>query len=87
MFVYLEEDGVQDEGGGLSHVEGLLSLGQPVDGVLEGGLEPCGQRHRFVQLRLGWGLEGEWSVKWLMVILKIAPATIHLLCKTVFFYL
>lgn len=43
VLIDLEEHSVQDEAGGLGHVEGLLCLGQPVDGVLQRGLEACGQ--------------------------------------------
>ncbi|KAF3834233.1 hypothetical protein F7725_025437 [Dissostichus mawsoni] len=52
VLIDLEEDCVQDEAGGLGHVEGLFSLGQPVDGVLQRGLETCRQGNSLIQLRL-----------------------------------
>lgn len=52
MLVDLEEDGVQDEAGGLRHVQGLFSLGQPVDGVLQRRLETRCQGDSLIQLGL-----------------------------------
>lgn len=59
MLVDLEEDSVQYEAGGLGHVQGLLSLSQPVDGVLQRGLETCCQGNGLFQL----GLEAVQSLK------------------------
>ena len=53
VLIDLEHHGVQDEAGGLGHVEGLLGLRQPVDGVLQGALEARGQRQSLLQLPLG----------------------------------
>lgn len=52
MLIDLEEDGVQDEAGGLGHVQGLFSLGQPVNGVLQRRLETCRQGNSLFQLCL-----------------------------------
>lgn len=52
MLINLEEDGVQHEAGGLGHVQGLFSLGQPVDGVLQRSLKTRGQRNGLVQFCL-----------------------------------
>lgn len=52
VLIYLEEYGVENEAGCLSHVESLLCLGQPVNSVLQGGLETCCQRDSFFQFSL-----------------------------------
>lgn len=52
VLIDLEQDSVQDEARGLGHVQGLFSLGQPVDGVLQRSLETCGQGNGLFQLRL-----------------------------------
>lgn len=52
MLINLEEDSVQYETWGLGHVQGLFSLGQPVDGVLQRGLETCCQGNGLIQLCL-----------------------------------
>ncbi len=35
MLIYLEHDGLQDEGGRRAHSEGLFGLGQPVNEILQ----------------------------------------------------
>lgn len=52
VFVDLEEHCVQDEAGGLGHVQGLFGLGQPVDGVLQGRLEARCQGDGLIQFGL-----------------------------------
>ena len=62
VLIDLEQHGVQDEAGGLGHVEGLLRLRQPVDGVLQGALEARGQGQSLLQLPLGTDRGGEESL-------------------------
>lgn len=52
MLVDLEQHRVQYEAGRLGHVQGLFSLGQPVDGILQRGLETCCQGNGLIQLCL-----------------------------------
>ncbi len=44
MLIYLEHDGLQNEGGRWAHSEGLFGLGQPVNEILQWVMEVCGHR-------------------------------------------
>lgn len=44
MFINLEQDSFQDEGGWRDHVEGLLCLSQPINEVLQRIMKICGHR-------------------------------------------
>lgn len=52
VLINLKEDSVQHKAWGLGHVQGLFSLSQPVDGVLQRGLETCCQGNCLIQLCL-----------------------------------
>lgn len=52
VLIDLEEHSVQYEAWGLGHVQCLFSLGQPVDGVLQRGLETRCQGNSLIQLCL-----------------------------------
>lgn len=52
MLINLKHDGLQYEGGGGDRVQCLLRLSQPVDEVLQGVMEVCGQLQRFLQFDL-----------------------------------
>lgn len=52
MLINLKHDGLQYEGGGGDRVQRLLGLSQPVDEVLQGVVEVCGQLQRFLQFDL-----------------------------------
>lgn len=52
VLVDLEKHSVQHEARWLGHVQGLFSLGQPVDGVLQRCLETCCQGNGLIQLCL-----------------------------------
>lgn len=52
MLINLKHDGLQYEGGGGHRVQCLLRLSQPVDEVLQGVMEVCGQLQRFLQFDL-----------------------------------
>jgi hypothetical protein len=52
VLINLKQDGVQDKTWPRSHVQSLLSLGKPVDEVLEGVVEVHGQVQGLLQLCL-----------------------------------
>lgn len=52
MLIYLEHDGLQDEGGRWAHSEGLFGLGQPVNEILQWVMEVCGHRQGLLQFHL-----------------------------------
>lgn len=52
VLIDLEEHCVQYEAWWLGRVQGLFSLRQPINSVLEGGLETCCQGNSLIQLCL-----------------------------------
>lgn len=52
MFIYLEHNGLQDKRGGRNHSEGLLSLCQPVNEILEWVVKVCGHHKSLLQFHL-----------------------------------